>query len=280
MTCRAFHLSCWAILLIFGSFPLWSQGVTTSQISGIVQDSNGLGVPGADVKITNTDTGLWRMTLSGATGLYRIPNLPPGHYQLMASKPGFSTFEQSGIALQVNTNPDLSFTLSVGSINDQTHRKADASMIETLSNGVGQVIDERRIVDLPLNGRQVSQLITLAGAAVSTFNGANADNRHYPSDSSFSVAGGSRTATNFLMDGGANNDADNSYGLPMPFPDALREFKVETSALPASYGNHAGGAVNVVTKSGSNSLPRRRFRVRAQLRSSMRGISLRRRETV
>ena len=106
LRCRAVHLSCWAILSIFGSFPLWSQGVTTSQISGIVQDSNGLGVPAAEVKITNTDTGLWRMTVSGATGLYLIPNLPPGHYQLRASKPGFSTFEQSGIALQVNTNPE------------------------------------------------------------------------------------------------------------------------------------------------------------------------------
>jgi hypothetical protein len=105
-----------------------------------------------------------------------------------------------------------------------------------------------------LNGRQVSQLITLAGAAVSTFNGSNADNRHYPSDSSFSVAGGSRTATNFMMDGGANNDADNSYGLPMPFPDAIQEFKVETSSLPANYGNHSGGTVNVVTKSGANGL--------------------------
>ena len=115
LKCRAVRLSCCAILLVLGSFSLCSQGVTTSQISGIVQDSNGLGVPGADVKITNTDTGLWRTTVTGPTGLYLIPNLPPGHYQLRATKTGFSTFEQSGIALQVNTNPDLSKLNGAGS---------------------------------------------------------------------------------------------------------------------------------------------------------------------
>lgn len=235
------------------SSALWSQ-VSTSQISGLVQDPAGSGVPRATVTLTNTGTGQARSVFTDASGEYSIANLPPGSYQLKVAGEGFSSFVQSGIVLEVDVNPRINVALQVGAIQTEVTVKANAGMVETSSAGVGQVIDENRMVDLPLNGRQVSQFITLAGAAVSTFNGANADTRHYPSDSSFSVAGGSRTATNFLLDGGSNNDIDNSYGLPMPFPDAVQEFKVETNALPANYGNHSGGAVNVITKSGTNEI--------------------------
>ena len=253
------------VLTVFGVCGAGAQTTSTSQISGLVQDSRGAQVAGAQVTVTNAGTGVSRSVTSGPDGAYTIGNLVSGAYQLKASKAGFSVYVQSGIMLQVSVNPQINVPLQPGSVNEKVTVEADAAMVETQSNGVGQVIDQRQIVDLPLNGRQVSQLVTLAGAAVSTFNGANADNRHYPSDSSFSVAGGSRTATNFLLDGGANNDSDNSYGLPMPFPDALLEFKVETSALPASYGNHCGGAVNVVTKSGTQRTSRRCVRVRAEL---------------
>ena len=219
---------------------------------GWCQDSSGSGVHDAAVTLTNTATGLTRSVLSGLSGEYTISNLPAGAYRFRAAKDGFNAYAQEGIVLQVNVNPRIDVSLQVGTVQTQVTVESNASMVETRNTAVGQVIDAQRVVDLPLNGRQVSQLITLAGAAVSTFNGANADNRHYPSDSSFSVAGGSRTATNFMMDGGANNDADNSYGLPMPFPDAIQEFKVETSSLPANYGNHSGGTVNAITKSGSN----------------------------
>jgi Carboxypeptidase regulatory-like domain len=241
-----------ALLGVGGVLSMWAQTTATSQISGLVQDPSGSAVSGARVSVTNTDTGVNRTVNSGPDGTYIIADLPSGSYQLQAVKQGFSTYVQSGIVLQVNVNPQINLPLQTGSVTEKVLVVADAAMVETQSTGVGQIIDQQRIVDLPLNGRQVSQLVALAGAAVSTFNGANADTRHYPSDSSFSIAGGSRTATNFLLDGGANNDVDNSYGLPMPFPDALQEFKVETNALPANYGNHSGGAVNVITKSGAN----------------------------
>ena len=243
------RVSCLACIALAGA--LWSQ-VSTSQISGLVQDPSGSGVPRATVTLTNTGTGQARSVFTGAAGEYSIANLPPGSYQLKVAGEGFSSFVQSGIVVEVAVNPRINVSLQVGAVQTEITVKANAGMVETASAGVGQVIDEQRIVDLPLNGRQVSQFITLAGAAVSTFNGANADTRHYPSDSSFSVAGGSRTATNFLLDGGSNNDIDNSYGLPMPLPDAVQEFKVETNVLPANYGNHSGGAVNVITKSGTN----------------------------
>ncbi len=239
-------------LNLLGVVALWGQAASTSQISGLVLDPAGLVVSGVKVTVANTDTGVSRTATSGADGEYTIVDLPPGGYELKAGKQGLSTYVQSGIVLQVNVNPQINIPLRTGSVSEEVTVVANAAMVETESAGVGQVIDRDRIVDLPLNGRQVSQLVTLAGAAVSTFNGANADTRHYPSDSSFSVAGGSRTATNFLMDGASNNDSDNSYGLPFPFPDALQEFKVETSSLAANYGNHSGGAVNVITKSGAN----------------------------
>ena len=181
----------------------WAQTTSTSRIAGVVHDPSNLGVEGVQVSVTNTATEAVRTVTTEADGTYTIPNLTVGSYRLTASKTGFNTYVQSGIILQVDVNPLINIPLSLGQVSQSVFVDAGASMVETQSTGVGQVIDQRAIVDLPLNGRQASQLVTLAGAAVSTFNGANADTRHYPSDSSFSVAGGSRTATNFLLDGGA-----------------------------------------------------------------------------
>jgi hypothetical protein len=131
-------------------------------------------------------------------------------------------------------------------------------MVETHSNGVGQVIDQDRVLELPLNGRQVTQLVTLSGAAaefVPTSAGQSLiSNKNYPGSTAVSVAGGQGGQTLFLLDGGSNMDPISNIGLPMPFPDALQEFKVETSSLPANYGTQPGGVVNVLTKAGTNSL--------------------------
>ena len=127
--------------------------------------------------------------------------------------------------------------------------------VETRSTGVGQVVDQQRVVDLPLNGRQATQLIFLAGAANT---GANVDSfaagKNYPLIPEISVAGGQSDGITFLLDGGTHNDPLNGMALPLPFPDALQEFKVETSALPAQYGQHSAAAINAVTKSGGNTL--------------------------
>ena len=235
-------------LLIFGR-TLPGQTLSTSQISGQVTDPAGLALPGAVVTMTNVDTETTVSVVTDARGFYTVPNLRAGKYELKATNPGFRTYLQSGIDLEVDVNPQLNIKLIVGGQNEEVNVHADASMVETHSVGVGQVIDQQRIVDLPLNGRQVYQLVSLAGAAVS---GPAIDTRHYPTDGEFSVAGGQKTATNFLMDGGWNMDTDANFGLPTPFPDAVKEFKVETSALSANFGAHSGGAVNVITKSGTN----------------------------
>ena len=230
----------------------FGQG-STSQINGAVRDPSGLAVPGAEVKATQTATGAARTATTGADGQYVLPNLPIGPYQLEISKAGFSKYVQTGIVLQVDTNPTVDAVLKVGAVTEQVSVQADAALVETHSTGVGSVIDQQRVVDLPLNGREATQLIFLSGMAT-TGNGTNLNSiRNYPTQL-ISVAGGQGNGITYLLDGGMHNDVMNSLNLPLPFPDALQEFKVESNALPAEYGLHASAAINAVTKSGTNQL--------------------------
>src|SRR5947209_2679311 len=147
---------------------LHGQAIAVSQISGAVQDATGAAVPGATVKVTQTATGLSRTATAGADGGYVIPNLPVGPYELVASAPGFSNYVQKGIILQVSTNPIINPVLQVGAVSEQVSVTADAAMAETHNNAVSQVIDQERTVDLPLNGRNATQLVLLSGAATNT----------------------------------------------------------------------------------------------------------------
>ena len=237
--------------LFFTSISVWAQG-STSQINGTIRDSSGLSVPGAAVKVTQIATGAIRTVTSGADGAYVLPNLPIGPYLLEVTKEGFSKYAQSGIVLQVDSNPTIDAALKVGSVSEQVLVQADAAMVETHNSGVGQVVDAQRVSEMPLNGRNPIELVFLAGMA-STAGGSTALNsvRNYPTII-VSVAGGQGNGITYLLDGASHQDPYNSASLPLPFPDALQEFKVETSALPAQYGYHAGAAVNAVTKSGTN----------------------------
>ena len=126
------------------------------------------------------------------------------------------------------------------------------------------MIDNQRVMELPLNGRQATELIFLSGLATSAPAGDLNTNKNFPTVT-ISVAGGQANGITYIMDGGTHNDPFNNLNLPTPFPDALQEFKVETSALPARYGHHAASAVNLVTKSGLERDSRRRVRVHSQL---------------
>jgi hypothetical protein len=240
-----------ALLAVFTANTAWAQAVASAQISGVVKDGSGGALPGADVRVTKTDTGLVRTAVTSADGSYVLPNLPIGPYQLKVSLQGFSTYVQDGIVLQVNTNPQINVTLAIGAVSEQVTVTANATMVETHSTGIGQVVDNQRVVELPLNGRQATELIFLAGLATSAPAGDLNTNKNYPTVT-ISVAGGQANGMTYIMDGATHNDPFNNLNLPTPFPDALQEFKVETSALPARYGHHAASAVNLVTKSGTN----------------------------
>jgi hypothetical protein len=225
----------------------WAQS-STSQINGVVRDASGLPVPGAEIKATQTATGLVRNAASGADGAYVFTNLPIGPYTLEVSKEGFSKYVQSGIVLQVDTNPTIDVALRVGSVNEAVTVEAGAALVETHSTGIGTVVDNQRVVELPLNGRDATQLIFLSGMATP---GTTPQLRNFPA-ATISVAGGQGNGMTYLLDGANHNEVSSNLNLPLPFPDALQEFKVETSALPPQYGLHASATVNAVTKSGTN----------------------------
>src|SRR5262245_52305673 len=240
-----------AILLSFLCCSTLVSQTVSGLISGTVKDSSGAFLPGVEIKVTQTATGAVRTVISNETGSYVIANLPVGPYRLEATLPGFSTYVQQGIVLQVNSNPAIHITLQVGAVTETVDVRADAAMVETQTTSIGQIIDNQRVVELPLNGRDVTQLIALSGAAVAGGGGLKS-NLNHPDAVAYSVAGGLVNATNYVLDGGNHVDPRTNVGMPLPFPEAMQEFKVETSALPANYGSQPGGAVNVVTKSGTN----------------------------
>jgi hypothetical protein len=230
-----------------------AQAVAGSKLAGDVKDSSGGVLPGATVTATNAATGLARTVYTDSEGAYVLPNLPVGPYRLVVTLEGFATYNRDGIVLQVGSSPTVDVTLGVGGIGEQVNVVAAASMVDTRGTAVGQLIEEKQIVNLPLNGRQPTQLILLSGAAVVTTSGnLVGDKRQYPSSVSISVAGGAGNGTAYLVDGGYNNDPLANISQAMPFPDALQEFKVENGVRPARYGILPGATVNAVTKSGTN----------------------------
>src|SRR5688572_16097155 len=249
---RCTGVSILAALLVFVLMGATSWAQTTAEISGRVTDQSGAVLPGVDVTATQTDTGVTRNAVTNELGSYLLTNLPIGPYRLEVALPGFRTYVQTGIVLQVGASVTVNASLEVGQVAETVEVQADAALVETRTTSVGQVIDNQRVLELPLNGRQVTELILLSGVANS--GGVNANNsgvRNYPTVT-ISVAGGMGNGLTYLLDGGTHNDVYNNLGYPMPFPDALQEFKVETSAMPAQYGQHSSGAVNAVTKSGTN----------------------------
>ena len=236
-------------LALLCAVAMWPQAQNTSQIQGTVQDASGAAVPGAEVKATQTDTGAIRTATTGIDGGYVLADLPIGPYRLEVSKEGFSTYVQTGIVLQVATNPTVDVQMKVGAVSEQVQVEANAAQVETEATGVGQVMENTRILQLPLNGRLATDLIQLTGAVI---NQGVAGVGGFPNTGTFAIAGGQAFGNAYYLDGSIfNNPWDNNF-LPFPFPDALQEFKVETSSLSAQNGIHSGASITAVTISGTN----------------------------
>lgn len=245
------------MLLVAGAAPLWGQAGASAQISGLVSDPTGAIVPGARITAVHVNTGTVRTTVSGPDGLYSLPNLPVGSYRLQVEAAGFETYIQTGIILQVSNNATIDVKLSVGTTRQQVEVAANASMVKTQTTSVGSVMDNARILDLPLNGRVATDLIMLTGMSTNATDQNVTDiktSKNYVTSDSISVAGGQSSATSYRLDGGTHMDNFSNINLPFPFPDAIQEFSVETSSLGAQAGLHPGAQVEVVTKSGTNQL--------------------------
>ena len=246
------------LLTIFGGIficvlmcaDIWAQA--TAQISGAARDQSGAVLPGVEITATQTDTGITRSAVTNETGFYVLTNLPIGPYRLEAALPGFRTYAQSGIVLQVNSSPVINVALEVGQVAEQVEVQANATLVETRNVGIGGVIENARILDLPLNGRNMIELVALAGATTPAPIVDGTGGRDPFSKGNVSLAGGWNSGLNYTLDGAYhNNPYDNGY-ISMPFPDALQEFKVETGATSAQNGVKSSGSVSLVTKSGTN----------------------------
>jgi Carboxypeptidase regulatory-like domain len=226
----------------------WAQA--TAQLSGTVRDESGAVLPGVTVTARQTDTSLVRTAVTDETGGYRLTNLPIGPYQLEVSLQGFRTYRQTGIVLQVGETPTINAVLGVGSLEESVTVEAATPLVDVRSSGISTVVSNEAILQLPLQGRQVTDLIVLAGAAVQ----GDPPARGMPGGVRISVAGGLPFGVAYTLDEAEHNNPQSNANLPLPFPDALQEFQVATSGLSADNGVKSGASVNAVTKSGTNRL--------------------------
>ena len=238
----------------------FGQAVNTARVHGRVQDAAGAVISDAQIKVTRIDSGSVRATVTGTEGEYAVPDLSVGEYRLEVSRTGFRDFVQSGIILQVGGNVQIDVTLQVGDVSQKVQVYANAEMVATNDTSISQVIDQRRVVDLPLDGRQATALVVLSGAANITTLASNdlVSSKNYANgglnntSTTISVGGGQVNGTNYLLDGADHVDSFSNVNLPFPFPDAQQEFSVQMSTQSARFGVHPGGTVNIVSKSGSN----------------------------
>ena len=236
---------------------LWTPGYaqTLGTITGEVKDTSGAVIPGATVTAQNVATNAVRIQNSNEAGAFTFPAMPPGDYTVKAELQGFKT-AQNKVELHVEQSVRVSFTLEVGGITETTEVTGTSPLIQTENATIGTVIDNRRIVELPLNGRNYLSLIAASPNVSVGFAGAGqAGDRQGGSRSvqQYSIAGQRREFNYFTLDGVDNTDVNFNTYIFLPSVDALEEFKVQTGIYSAEFGR-AAGQVNVVTKSGSNAL--------------------------
>lgn len=260
MTLRKPRLRGFASAIVFATiaFLLFAvqaspQTAGTASVQGVVTDQTGAAVPNAKITLTLTETGLARATVSDGQGIYSLPNIPVGSYSLTVAASGFEGFKQRGV-LEVGNSIQINVQLKVGEASEQIEVQADQQALETETSTFKQVIDSLRITEMPLNGRQATQLILVSGGAVTAPTGDLIGSKNYASSTVINVAGGQGNYNNYTLDGGTYTDTFTNVNLPYPFPDALREFSVESNSLPARNGLHPGALVNGVTVSGTNQL--------------------------
>ena len=250
-------LAC-CLLALLACFPdsAFGQARDTASLFGTVADAQAAVVPGAAVTITNTATGLTRTAATDASGGFVFPLLPVGSYQLTVEQTGFRKYERRNILLQANENVRIAAALDVGNVQETVTVDAAGSQVDTRAATLNHTVDQKRIVELPLNGRNPADLVLLAAGAASGAANNSGDvgsNAYRPKGQKEVTVNGSRNNNlRFTLDGGTNMDDMLNSNLDFPFPNAVQEFSAQTSNMGVEHGGLSGGAVNVVTKSGTN----------------------------
>jgi hypothetical protein len=241
------------IVLVLGLFVGNAVAQEAGQINGVVADSSGGVIPGVTVFAVESGTGISRDTVTAANGRYSFPSLRPTTYEIRAELTGFRTVRRTDVILQANQNLTLNITLELGELSETVTVAGEAASVDVTSATIAEVVDSKRIVELPLNGRDAARLSMLVSGMVVT---------DVDRESGKTIPGALRLSTNgtqsrqasFRLDGTNHTDSYFQQNQPFPFPDALQEFSIQTSNYSAAQGASAGAVVNAVTRSGTNNL--------------------------
>jgi hypothetical protein len=237
------------MLFVGLSFAQTTQGGLT----GEVRDEKGANIVGARITVLSRDTGLQRETTTAENGTFHVLSLPAGLYELRAEAAGFATTTANNLQVSVDQTRTLDLVLRVGAKTEIIDVEADAAATQTETSKLGEIIDNRKVEDLPLNGRDFAQLARLSpGVAVS--GGGGGQQGGEGNVSGFSSNGQRSTSNNFLVDGVDNNNYFAGEAAQLPSIDSIQEFEVQTNTFAAEYGRSSGSVVNLVTKSGTNRL--------------------------
>ena len=245
-------LLCLAIFIMSGITAIGQ--LTTATITGTVTDQSGAAVPGATVTLKNTDTGISRTAQTAENGKYEALSLPAGSYEISAALTGFRTVVHTGISLTVGQNAVVDFALQVGQVNESVTVTGEIAQIETTTATVANVVDEKKVTDLPLNGRDLTQLSFLQPGVIKSPAGAGAFSGL---GDKLSVAGSRGNQNIYLLDGVSNSDLSGnaqSASGQLAGAETIKEFQIITNNYSAEYRSQAGAIVSAVTKSGTNNL--------------------------
>src|SRR6266852_6241065 len=244
-------------LVLLGLFPFCplspAQGL--GSIVGTVTDPSSAAVASAKITATQADTGVTREATSNSDGYYVIPSLAPAKYVVTVRMSGFSD-ERDEITLLADQTLTINLNLRLGGTIETVTVTGAELQVDTATSTIAQVVEQQRLVELPLNGRNAAQLTLLAGGAVNS-PGGGADQgftKTFPGAVTISANGSRQNQVSYQLDGGNHVDEYTNVNQPFPFPDALQEFSVQTSNYSAQYGQNAGAVVNVITKSGTNNI--------------------------
>jgi hypothetical protein len=251
---------CLALLLCFSTL-VPAQTAATGALKGVITDPSGGLVPGVTIRVTSNATGVASTATTQNNGSYLVPLLPPGEYRVETSAKSFKSARFDRIAIHVTETAALNIRLELGAINETVNVQAIPELVQTNSSALGNVTDQRMVESLPLVTRNYTQILGLSpGVSGEVNNSASigrGDSGQAASTGGYSVGGDSTNDNNFQMNGAEVNDlmgeGEISGGIPIPNPDSIQEFKVQTGQYDASYGRNAGSNVDVVTKSGTNS---------------------------
>jgi hypothetical protein len=222
---------------------------TTGSIFGTVTDQSDGVIGGSTITATDMKTGISRTTQSNDSGNYSFPSVPAGDYTVSAQAQGFGTETQKGLHVDVNQSANATFRLSIGSTTESVTVTSGSTLVDTRESQLGETVDQKRIEDLPLNGRDVYSLVQLI-PGVTSYSAQSAGGNQY--GTTFSVNGTRTNQDSFYLDGAFDTSLFITGGNLIPNPDALQEFRLLTNNFDAEYGRFPGGVVNVITRSGGN----------------------------